>query len=113
MFKVTFYETADGQKPASEFLSGMTKRARDQATHELAILAQRGNQLREPKSKPLKDGIFELRIKETSNIHRMLYFFIVGSEIIVTHGFTKKTQKTPDGEIDRAKKYREDYLARH
>ena len=44
---------------------------------------------------------------------RNLYFFFVGSKIIVTHGFRKKTQKTPPGEIERAKEYRKDYLAKH
>ena len=37
----------------------------------------------------------------------------MGNKIIVTHGFRKKTQKTPSGEIERAKEYRKDYLAKH
>lgn len=115
MFKVTFYETADGRKPASEFLNGLEARARDQTTHELTILAQKGNLLREPKSKPIVDeeNLFEPRIRERTNIHRMIYFFIEGNEIIITHGFTKKTTKTPKREIERAKRYRKDYLERH
>ncbi|MDR1736660.1 MAG: type II toxin-antitoxin system RelE/ParE family toxin, partial [Oscillospiraceae bacterium] len=47
-----------------------------------------------------------------SDITRALYFFVVGKQIIVTHGFVKKTQKTPPSEIDRAKQYRKDYLSR-
>lgn len=115
MFKVTFYETTDGRKPASEFLKSLDARAMDKVTHELEILAQLGNQLREPKSKAIEGetSLFELRIRERSNIHRMFYFFIVGNEIIVTHGFTKKSTKTPKREIERAIKYRKDYLDRH
>ncbi len=47
-----------------------------------------------------------------SDISRVLYFFVVGRKIILTSGFVKKTQKTPPGEIDRAKRYRADHMSR-
>ncbi|MEY8663071.1 type II toxin-antitoxin system RelE/ParE family toxin [Ligilactobacillus faecis] len=52
--------------------------------------------------KRLDDDIFEIRSKVASNIQRVLYFQKVGQEYIITHGFTKKTQKTPKKEIERA-----------
>ena len=58
------------------------------------------------------DGIFEIRAKQGSDISRVLYFFVVGKKIILTNGFVKKSQKTPAGEIARAKKYRADYQGR-
>ncbi|MBR1598222.1 MAG: type II toxin-antitoxin system RelE/ParE family toxin [Lachnospiraceae bacterium] len=76
------------------------------------LLEQNGNELREPYSKHLEDGIYELRIKQGTNITRVLYFFMIGQKIILTNGFVKKTMKTPTGEIQLAKKYREDYLSR-
>ena len=78
----------------------------------LALLEANGPQLREPYSKPLGDGIFEVRAKQGSNITRVLYFFFVGQHIILTNGFIKKTQKTPSAEIALAQKYRADYLSR-
>lgn len=72
-----------------------------------------GNQLREPHSKPLEDGIYEIRAKVASDITRVLYFFVVNKKIILTNGFVKKTQKTPDNEIALAQKYRKDYLERN
>ena len=74
------------------------------------ILEQYGNQLREPYSKSLDDGIFELRAKVGSDISRVLYFFYYEGRIILTNGFVKKTQKTPQNEIALAKKYRGDFL---
>lgn len=68
--------------------------------------------MREPYSKPLGDGIFELRAQMGNNITRVLYFFFIGDKAILTHGFIKKSQKTPPGEIDRAKHYRTDYQER-
>ena len=78
----------------------------------VSILEQYGNQLREPYSKPLGDGIFELRAKVGTDISRVLYFFYFNNKIVFTNGFVKKTQKTPRNEILKAKKYREDYIKR-
>lgn len=79
---------------------------------ELELLETFGNELREPHSKPLGDGIYEVRAKFASDITRVLYFFVVDKKIILTNGFVKKTQKTPVNEIELAKKYRKDYLKR-
>ena len=78
----------------------------------MQLLENNGNELREPYSKHLGDGIFELRTKQGSDIARVLYFFIIGRKIVITHGFTKKTEKTPRREIEMARKYRKDYLKR-
>ena len=79
---------------------------------ELDLLEENGPQLREPYSKHLEDGIFELRAKQGSDITRVLYFFFVGKKIVLTNGFTKKTQKTPRAGIAAAKKYRAEYIER-
>ena len=77
---------------------------------EIKLLEEKGNQLREPYSKYLKDGIFELRAKVGTDISRVLYFFYYEGRIILTHGFVKKTQKTPSSEIEKAKQYRNDFI---
>ena len=76
------------------------------------LLEANGALLREPYSKHLEDGIFELRNKVGSDITRVLYFFVIGETIVLTNGFTKKTQKTPKSEIQKAKDYRNEYLNR-
>ena len=58
-------------------------------------------------------GIFELRAKVGTDISRVLYFFYYEGRIVLTHGFIKKTQRTPAGEIEKAKEYRRDYIERH
>ena len=59
------------------------------------ILEQRGNALREPHSKALGNGLFELRVKGKDNIARLFYCFGSGKKIYILHGFIKKSQKTP------------------
>lgn len=78
----------------------------------LGLLEEKGTQLREPYSKVIDDGIFEIRCKTGNNISRVLYFFYYEGKIILTNGFVKKTQKTPPKEIKRAKKYRADFEER-
>ena len=78
----------------------------------LEILEEKGNVLREPYSKYLEDGIFELRCKVGSNITRVLYFFYYQGKIILTNGFVKKVQKTPRKEIQVAKARRAEYIER-
>ena len=47
-------------------------------------------------------GLYEARIKLASNIWRVFCFFYKGKLVILLNGFTKKTQKTPKKEINKA-----------
>ena len=112
-FTVEFYETLKGEKPCLEFLNTLEVKLRAKVFRDLKLLEEKGNELRLPYSENLGDGIFELRTIQGNNIVRNLYFFIIGKKIIITHGFRKKTQKTPLEEIAKAKNYREDYKKRN
>ncbi len=95
-----------------EFLLSLDVRMRAKLLGILQVLQEKGNQLREPYSKHLEDGIFEVRGKVGTDITRVLYFFYCDGKIIVTNGFVKKTQKTPANEIRTAKKRRNEYMER-
>lgn len=112
MFNIEFYTLPNGEKPVQEFLDSLDVKMRTKAVHSISLLEEYGNQLREPHSKSIGDGIFELRIKFASDITRIFYFFVVGNTIVLTNGFVKKTMKTPRQEIDLAKKYKADYERR-
>ena len=111
-YEVIFYDLEDGTEPAKEFLLSLDVKMRAKMLRTIDLLAVNGAELREPHSKPLDDGIFELRAKVGSDITRVLYFFMVGKRVILTNGFVKKTVKTPPAEIARAKRYRAEYLGR-
>ena len=83
---------------------------RQKMLRSIQALQDMGISLRMPLSESLDDGIFELRAKVGTNISRVMYFFIIGNKAVLTHGFIKKTQKTPPREIERAKKIRADYM---
>jgi len=54
-------------------------------------------------------GLYEARIKLGSNIWRVFCFFDKGKLVILLNGFTKKTQKTPKKEIDKALRLMQEY----
>jgi len=110
MFRLEFYETEDGKRPVEEFMISLENKMRTKAIHELMLLREKGNSLREPFSKAMGDGIFELRVQQGST--RIFYFFFIGTKVVLTNGFIKKTQRTPPEELKRAKRYKDDYEQR-
>ena len=60
----------------------------------------------------LKEGLYELRIEWQGNIYRIFFCYDEGHIVILFNGFQKKTQKTPDREIDKALKLKKEYYER-
>ena len=112
MLDVEFYETIAGQCPVKDFLDGLPLKLGAKAIRDIELLAEKGNKLREPYSKHLRDGIFELRTQFSNDIARTFYFFFDGNKAVLTNGFIKKTQKTPPKEIEKALEYKADYERR-
>ena len=113
MFNVEYYELPNGERLVETFLDSLDLKMRAKALGSIDILAEFGNKLREPYSKAIGKGLFELRIKFTGDITRIFYFFVVNNRIILINGFIKTTRKTPPDEIALAKKYKADYERRH
>jgi phage-related protein len=57
----------------------------------------------------IRDGVYELRMEYNSNIYRLFFIFDDGNVVILFNGFQKKTQKTPDNEIEKALKLKKEY----
>ncbi len=112
MFTIEFFQTASGHQPVRDFLDSLDTKMKVKVLRNLKHLQSNGYKLREPYSAPLQDGIFELRTQASGNITRILYFFYIGDVIVLTNGFTKKTQKTPKNEIEKALEARKTYMQR-
>lgn len=70
----------------------------------LELLECFGNEVKEPHTKSLGDGLFELRAKGKEGIARVFFTFKQDKIIIVFHCFIKKAQKTPKNELLKARK---------
>ena len=55
------------------------------------------------------DGLYEIRIQVGSNIYRIFCFFDSNNLVVVGHGFQKKSQKTPNKELEKAIKIKNEY----
>lgn len=112
MFTLMFYTEEDGSKPVGLFINSLNTKLRTKVLSDLNRLRECGNMLREPQSKHLQDGIFELRSIQGNNIVRILYFYDRDRIVVVTNGFVKKTQRTPYREIQLAMHRRQAYRSR-
>lgn len=63
-----------------------------------------GNEVKEPHTKSLGDGLFEIRAKSEEGILRAFYTFRAGKVIIIFQIFIKKGNKTPKNELEKARK---------
>lgn len=113
VFEVEYYRLESGRIPVKEFIDGLEVGMRAKAIGSIELLAEYGNRLREPFSKAVGDGLFELRIRFSGDITRIFYFFFIGGRIVLTNGFVKKTVKTPATELEIARRYKKDYERRH
>jgi phage-related protein len=106
------YEFAEVNEkvPMLEFLDELSIRERAKvfaSIEKLVELKIAGIPPKENLSKHLEDGIFELRIGFENRIVRSFYFYEAAKQIIFTHGFVKKTEQTPKGEVARAQSIRQ------
>lgn len=114
MYKVEFVEL-DNKLPFKEFIQTLAKNevAKIFASIDKFVALKNANlPVGENLSKKLDDGIFEIRVSLPNKIVRNLYYYVSGQKIIITHGFVKKTQKTPRSEITKAKELRKIYNER-
>jgi phage-related protein len=72
--------------------------------HVSDMMLQFGPNLGMPHTRPMGDKLFEMRLKSREGISRVFYCTKIGKRIIILHYFIKKSQKTPDKELDIARK---------
>jgi phage-related protein len=114
MWTIEFYETPKGTCPTQEFLDNLNKTSElPYAEYEIDQLAKFGYKLDRPHAAPLRDKVYELRIRPQHKQFRLLYFFFYQEKIIISHGIYKKGKNVESVEIDKAIRNRTDYFARH
>lgn len=57
----------------------------------------------------IRDGIYEIRAAHNGNIYRAFFIFDEGNIVMLFNGFKKKTQKTPESEINKALQLKKEY----
>jgi phage-related protein len=112
-FSVEFYETDEGNCPVADFLHSLKRSDPDDHASVVAGLAKLRNRQyhREPLSKLIGDGLYELRHVGKLNT-RVLWFFMKGKRIIAVHGIRNKGQAIPKTDLKTAHERMTDWLTR-
>jgi phage-related protein len=112
-FTVEFYETEKGSCPVRDFLEELKSSDPDDFASVLAGLAKLRNRLyhREPLSKAIGGGLFELRHVGKLNT-RLLWFFMKNRRIVALHGIRNKGQAIPLRDRNTAQDRMNDWLSR-
>ena len=91
-----------GESPVRAFLEGLGGRDRVDALALVKLLAEEGNALKMPHSKPLGEGgLLELRAGPV----RLFYAFRLGRRIVLLDGMVKKRQAIPRAVLTRVRRY--------
>lgn len=113
MREVIFYKLPNGDCPVEVFLDSLTGKQADKITWVLSAVEDLQLVPKQFFKKLVgTEDIWEVRIEFGGDIFRLLGFFDKGNLVVLTNGFTKKTQKTPSKEIALAEKRKKEYLSR-
>ncbi len=102
ILEVRFFQTTSAKEPVREWLKALIKDDR-QSIGEAIKTAQFGWPLGMPLVRKLEKNLWEVRTPITNGIARVL-FTVIENQMILLHGFVKKSQKTPKPDLETARK---------
>lgn len=109
-WKIELYERPDGTSPVAEFIEKQSPKSQAKIFAELDDMIEFGLMPRGNKLKHLEGKLWELRFRSIGHQFRFIYFAHTGMRIVILHGFSKKTRKTPRRELNTAHRRLQDYL---
>ena len=97
-----FYQSSAGNEPVREWLQGLAKDDRRDIGGDIQTV-EFGWPVGMPVCRPMGDGLFEVRTDLTGKRIARVLFCFSDKEMVLLHGFIKKSQKTPKQDLDLAK----------
>jgi phage-related protein len=99
-----FYRTEAGREPVREWLKRLSAEDRKRIGEDIKTV-EFGWPVGMPVCKPLTNGIYEVRSSLAQNkIARVLFYIDKKGRMVLLHGFVKKTQKTPQEDLELARR---------
>ena len=99
---VRFFRTASGGEPVRKWLKELSKQERKAIGDDIRTL-QFAWPVGMPLVRKLEDGLWEVRTDFPNRIARVL-FTVVAGEAVLLHGFVKQSRKTPQADLQTARK---------
>jgi phage-related protein len=103
ILQAAFFTTETGKRPVRDWLMELEPQDRKTIGEDIATL-EFCWPVGKPKCSPMKGvkGLWEIRSNISSGRIARVFFVVVGHQMVLLHGFVKKTQKTPDKELNLA-----------
>ena len=99
-----FFRTEAGGEPVRDWLKALPSAEDRKRIGEDIKTVEFGWPIGMPVCKPLGQGIYEVRTSLVRNrIARVLFYIDKKSRMVLLHGFIKKTQRTPDEDLELAR----------
>jgi phage-related protein len=105
---VVFYRSDTGNEPVREWLKGLPRNDKRQIGEDIKTV-QLGWPLGMPLIKKIDKDLWEVRTRLEEGIARVL-FTVHGNNMVLLHGFMKKSQKIPQNELKTAMTRLSDYM---
>jgi phage-related protein len=103
--QAVFYRTEAGDEPVREWLRGLPWREDRKRIGEDIKTVEFGWPVGMPVCRPMGSGIYEVRSSLSRNrIARVLFYFDRNGQMVLLHGFIKKTQKTTEEDLELARR---------
>jgi len=109
---IRFYQTANGRSPIEEYLKKLNDRTLAKVLAVFKLIETQEIVPVQYFKKLRGHELWECRVSLAGRSYRFLGFLERGSVVLLTHGFEKKSQKTPEREIKRALEYKADWQRR-
>ena len=101
--EIRFYQQSNGKEPVRDWLLSLPK------THKRVIggdlkTVEYGWPISMPVCRQMGKGLLEVRSNLPDKTISRVFFCIIGGYMILLHAIVKKTQKTPQGDLEIARK---------
>ena len=111
---IEFYHTENGKCPVEEFIDALNGKDAQKVLWVFRLVESLDRVPFQYFKKLVgTEDIWECRVPALAGTFRFFSFFFEENKLIITHGYSKKTQKTDPREIRRAERYRQDYIKRY
>jgi phage-related protein len=102
-----FYRLPSGREPVREWLKSLDPADRKIIGEDIKDV-EFSWPIGMPLVRPLGGGLWEVRSEITQGRIARVVFCIAEQHMVLLHGFVKKTQKTPDADLDLARRRKKD-----
>jgi len=103
-----------GNEPVKDFILEQPHGAIAEIIHVFKLLREFNTQLSMPYVRKIdRSGLRELRIKHSSDLYRIFYFAYTGQKFVLLHAILKRSDRTPEVDIELAIKRMNDYKSRY